>query len=171
MFNEREEFQKYIPNFEYILIDVNRYSDEELERIGNLVSSVFFLTKSKDTLDVIDRIKRIKELNKKDRKALMSWCRCMFIDKKEVRKYIKENLKEEKRMGLGFAEFVPEIIEMWKSQGRVESISKLLSRKFKNEITDEIKEKINNVSTEKLDEIEDKIFEITSIHEVLEILD
>ena len=42
-FKVRKELQKYMPNFEYILIDVNNYTDEELTNTANLISSVFFL--------------------------------------------------------------------------------------------------------------------------------
>ncbi len=36
-------FPEYIPDFQYILIDVNRYDEEELLEVGNLMSLVFYI--------------------------------------------------------------------------------------------------------------------------------
>ena len=73
-------------------------------------------------------------------------------------------------MGLGFAEFVPGMIEIWKKEGiesgRIEgkrlTIIKILTKKLNVEIDEETLELISNASTEEIDCIADNVFEITS---------
>ena len=43
LFDVNKELKKYIPDFEYILIDVNNYTDKELLETSNLVSSIVYM--------------------------------------------------------------------------------------------------------------------------------
>jgi len=105
LFNVSNEIKKYIPDFEYILIDVNRYSDEELIKTANLVSSVVYMAKAKDKKEVVEKLKNIidliSKLEKKEQDEFIKWAEVMFFKSDNaVYDYIKENLKgEEKRDG------------------------------------------------------------------------
>ena len=59
LFDVSKEIEKYIPDFEYIIIDVNRYTDKELIETANLVSSVVYMSKSKDKNEVADKLRNI----------------------------------------------------------------------------------------------------------------
>ncbi len=82
LFNVSAEIAKYIPDFEYVLIDVNRYSDEELIETANLVSSVVYMAKSKDKIEVANKLKNIinliSKLDKKEQDAFVHWSEVMF---------------------------------------------------------------------------------------------
>lgn len=83
---------------------------------------------------------------------------------------------------MAFANYIPKMIENWKGEGRVEGIRKgitqeklnwikrLLNYKLKSGINNEVEELINKASLDKLDEMERKIFEISSWEEVEEII-
>lgn len=178
LFNVRSEIERYIPEFEYILLDVNNYTDDELLEISNLISSVFFLSKANEGKDVIKRIdellKTIKQLNKDEQKSLTKWAKTMFIKKPEVSDYMINNFEGEEDNNMAFAEAISEAIEIWKQEGRNEGYSKaklssiirILSKKLNLEPTKKIISKLESLSLEELDNIEDRIFEIESWEEI-----
>ena len=181
LFDEDKRLKKYIPNFEYILIDVNRYSDEELLNIANLISSVFFLNKTKDDGDALKRLEivaqNVTKINRESQKAFVKWSETMFYKEDKIYNYFEENIKKEEEK-MSFAEHVPGMIEILKEQGRTDGIKKgktqlirkLLIKKLKSEPSLEISRLIEEASGDKLESIEDKIFEIDSWKEVEEIL-
>lgn len=54
-----EQFGKCVVNFEYFLIDVNRYSAKELLGLRNLVGGVFFLDQKKDKDELLRRLEEL----------------------------------------------------------------------------------------------------------------
>ena len=177
LFDEEPRLKKYIPNFEYIVIDVNRYSDEELMNIANLISSVFFLNKTKDDGDALKRLevvaKNVTKINREAQKAFIKWSETIFCGEDKVYNYFQENMKKEEEK-MSFAEHVPGMIEILKKQGEVRGktgmIRRLLIKKLKCEPSQEISKLIEQASGDKLESIEDKIFEIDSWNEVEKIL-
>ena len=185
-FKVRKELKKYMPNFEYILIDINNYTDEELTNTANLISSVFFLTKSKNPSEVASRIKELVEtagkLTVEEQKALSKWAKTIFIKNTDIQECIDENfyIKEDEEMTL--EDFLPDtVIEMikegkaegeekGKSEGKLFSIMRLLKKKLKSSPSEEIVKKLESLSNEKLDEVIDSIFSLNSWEEVEEIL-
>ena len=185
-FKVRKELKKYMPNFEYILIDINNYTDEELTNTANLISSVFFLTKSKNPSEVASRIKELVEtagkLTVEEQKALSKWAKTIFIKNTDIKECIDENfyIKEDEEMTL--EDFLPDtVIEMikegkaegeekGKSEGKLFSIMRLLKKKLKSSPSEEIVKKLESLSNEKLDEVIDSIFSLNSWEEVEEIL-
>ena len=190
LFKVRKELKRYMPNFEYILIDVNNYTDEELTNTANLISSVFFLTKSKNPSEVAKRIKELVEtagkLTVEEQKALSKWAKTIFIKNTDIQECIDENfyIKEDEEMTL--EDFLPDtVIEMikegkaegkaegeekGKSEGKLFSIMRLLKKKLKSSPSEEIVKKLESLSNEKLDEVIDSIFSLNSWEEVEEIL-
>ncbi len=57
--NQNNVFEKFIPNFEYLLIDVNRYNEQKLLQAGNLMSSVFYIDQKRDTEEIFKRLKTL----------------------------------------------------------------------------------------------------------------
>lgn len=181
LFNDDERLKKYIPNFEYILIDVNRYDDNELLRIANLISSVFFLNKATGGEEAIERLQmvvdNVSNIRQEQQRNFIRWNETMFRNDNLVYNYFEENIDEEV-CNMSFAEYVPEMIEIWKEEGetrgikkeKIASIKRLLSYKLKGIINVDIIQLIDEAPLEKLDEIEKKIFEISSWEEVEEII-
>ena len=48
-------------DFKYILIDVNRYTEDELINMANLISSVFLIDQKQDIVSMMGRLKKIGE--------------------------------------------------------------------------------------------------------------
>jgi hypothetical protein len=65
LLNGYELFSDNIVDFTYTLFDVNRYSEAELGRVSNLVSTVFLLDQGVDVLELVERLKNQLELLKK----------------------------------------------------------------------------------------------------------
>lgn len=56
-----EQFGKYVVDFEYFLIDVNRYPARELLALKNLIGGVFFLDQKKDKNELLRRLEELIE--------------------------------------------------------------------------------------------------------------
>ncbi len=62
--NEYEIFGKHVLDFEYVLIDVNRYSKEKLIGLSNLVGTVFLLDQKMGNDELIQRLKELVKVLK-----------------------------------------------------------------------------------------------------------
>jgi len=60
-----ELFENNILDFNYILFDINRYSDEELYNVSNLVSAVFLLDQEMNEEELIRRLRKLIYILKK----------------------------------------------------------------------------------------------------------
>lgn len=70
-------FGSELLDFEYLLIDVARYSDEELLVLSNTIGSVFLLDKTEELEQLSDRLGKlmhtIKQLPEDTHQKLMAW--------------------------------------------------------------------------------------------------
>jgi hypothetical protein len=56
-----ELFGENIIDFKYILIDINRYTKEELHEASNVISTVFLMEQSKDDVNnLVEVLKRVQ---------------------------------------------------------------------------------------------------------------
>ncbi|HBJ2623327.1 Rpn family recombination-promoting nuclease/putative transposase [Clostridium botulinum] len=60
-----ELFEDNILDFNYMLFDINRYSDDELLNISNMISAVFLLDQEIDEQELMKRLKKIIYILKK----------------------------------------------------------------------------------------------------------
>jgi hypothetical protein len=73
-----ELFGENIVDFKYILIDVNRYTKEELLETSNLISTVFLLEQEQDnlknTLEILEKaLNTLQDLEPKQTELLINW--------------------------------------------------------------------------------------------------
>lgn len=103
MVNRYECFREYIPDFEYILIDVNRYDEGELLRMGNLIGTVFYLDQKKDLEELIAALSKVvstlRTLHPNDLESFKSWakgviCRGLPLEKQVEISSIMDEVKE-----------------------------------------------------------------------------
>jgi predicted transposase/invertase (TIGR01784 family) len=71
-------FGDHVLDFEYLLIDINRISEEELLNMANLISSVFLLDKKTDSVnELITRLRMLSrttsKLTEEERTLFASW--------------------------------------------------------------------------------------------------
>lgn len=181
LYDEVEEKEDYLVNFKYILIDINRYKREDLLKIGNMISSAFYLdTVNKENMEkeLKNLSKAIKKLNDEELKIFLEWIKnVLTISKEEKEKVEKIMIKEERNMH-NFAILVEEMFTEKKMEGRAEgkvegrseTIKRMISYKLKIYLSPSQLELIDNATEESLNEMEQKIFEITSWEEVEEII-
>lgn len=65
MLSGYELFENNILDFNYILFDINRYSDEELYNVSNLVSAVFLLDQEMNEEELLTRLRKLIYILKK----------------------------------------------------------------------------------------------------------
>ena len=79
------DFEKHLLDFRYILFDVNRYTDEDLLMMANLMSSVFFLDKRMSPEEIIERTRKvagiISELSVDEFRQFVSWYKHVILDR------------------------------------------------------------------------------------------
>ena len=59
-----ERFSRHLLDFSYILFDVVRYGEEDLRRVANVVSSVFYLDQAAGPLEVTGRLRMLVDILK-----------------------------------------------------------------------------------------------------------
>lgn len=88
---KEELFGDNIVDFNYILLDVNRYDKEELIELGNTAAAIFLLDQYTEPFEFIQRIKEIAlsfdKLTEDDKRRLSRWLRVTLSDG------FKENIK------------------------------------------------------------------------------
>jgi hypothetical protein len=73
-----ELFGENIIDFEYILLDVNRYTKEELLKASNIISTVFLMEQSQDDVNnLVEVLKRVqstlKDIEPQQYDLLVNW--------------------------------------------------------------------------------------------------
>ncbi|MEG0855775.1 MAG: Rpn family recombination-promoting nuclease/putative transposase [Terrisporobacter sp.] len=139
--NNYEIFGDSILNFEYILLDVNRYNSKDLMEKGDISSAIFLLDQDNDIEELLYKIRDIalyyNNLSDRDRNLIKHWLRntveneivydienILSIDKSEVNKMtsnvskcINEHFEKAKKQG----------IEQGIEQGKIEIVMNLYS--------------------------------------------
>ncbi|WCN36230.1 hypothetical protein [Aneurinibacillus uraniidurans] len=81
--NAHELFDDYVLNFSYILLDVNRYSEEELLEVSNLIGTVFLLDQNGDEESLRNRLRKlassVRYLSPEEFQLLRSWLMHIFV--------------------------------------------------------------------------------------------
>ena len=82
MLDGYELFSDHIIDFSYIFLDVKEYSGEELLKLANIVSTVFYLDAKVPADVLVERIKSVaeilKKLDEKELRLLKRWIRFIF---------------------------------------------------------------------------------------------
>ncbi|GLI51922.1 transposase [Tepidanaerobacter syntrophicus] len=189
-----EDVKIYIPNYEYLLYDISRFTDEEIK--GKAQLKIFFTTvrdiftkSGKGAWDSIDRaIAYLKELEDKqtateyfetlmryifsvdksltssDANEIIKRIETTYPEGSEVVMTLAEKLREE-----GLKEGLEKGLEEGLEKGKVTALAKtalkLLSRKF-GPLPEELKSKISKLDAVTLEVIIDGIFDYESLDDV-----
>ena len=89
MLSGYELFEDNIVNFKYMLFDINRYDDEELLNMSNLVSAIFLLDQEMNEEELIRRLRKIIYVLKKISPEQFS------VFKQWLKNIVKPRLREE----------------------------------------------------------------------------
>ncbi|GEA30014.1 Rpn family recombination-promoting nuclease/putative transposase [Clostridium diolis] len=94
--NKNELFGNNIIDFEYILIDINKYEKDELMKLKNIASAVFLLDQKIDVEEFISRIKEIainfNNLTKEQKMMIRHWLRTTLND--DIKNKLGERIED-----------------------------------------------------------------------------
>ncbi|WP_058953351.1 Rpn family recombination-promoting nuclease/putative transposase [Clostridium tyrobutyricum] len=186
-----ELFGENIIDFRYILFDVYRYDESQLEKMANMVSTVFLLDKEINKEDLMKKLRLtayvLKKITPEQFDILKMWLKSIMKPRLDTESKIKvEEILEKSSQGevdimvsnLGksidnmIREGKEEGMEKGMEKGREEvrkSISgsaiKLLTKKFVT-LPEDMTERIEKLPIETLKTIIDNIFDLKSLDEV-----
>ena len=127
--NGYEIFSDYVLDFKYILIDVNRYTEEELIKIKNTITTVFYLDQKVDSEIFLKRLKKVleiaKALDEDGQRVLFNWIKNIFVKKLNIKndKDIKK-LIEGEQGGIEMVYALENILERTKKENYEKGIEK-----------------------------------------------
>lgn len=82
--NSPELFLDQVVDFQYILINVNSYQEEELLQLSNLLGAVFLVDQAKSIAEIIERLKKlsgvIKKMEPEEFRLFISWTEPYAVD-------------------------------------------------------------------------------------------
>ncbi|CEO88952.1 Rpn family recombination-promoting nuclease/putative transposase [Syntrophaceticus schinkii] len=94
--NRYQHFGGYLVDFKYALIDIHRYTEEDLKKFSKLIAVVFHLDQAKDEEDLIDRLKQwigvVKSLGRDEYRQLVPWLRIIAYGMEENREKLEQYL-------------------------------------------------------------------------------
>jgi len=180
LFRDNKTYEKIIPQFEYILIDINDYEDETLLELSGIIGNVMYIEKGKTKEEIKERIKNLIEKMKlmtfEEQKNFFEWSAHYLAKDKKSMEVLKNQMNKKEEIGM-LEDFIDEIIQDWIDEGmekgmekgikegRIKTLKKLLFNKF-NYLPDEIQIKIDEMSNDELEILEKKIFAIQNVYEI-----
>jgi hypothetical protein len=184
--NSYETFGEYAVDFKYILIDVNRYTKEELLRLENLIASVFLLEQRVEFEEMMARLKELsntlKKLDEDEILLFKAWFKKILMARmpEEERKNVERIIDENEEVGEMISNLEKTILQEMKERekkgmkkgiekGIGVTVLKLLEKKF-GSVPEEYVKKIEGAGKETLLKIVDKIFEIDKIEDLERLL-
>jgi hypothetical protein len=132
MIAQNSLFSEYIPDFQYILVDINRFNEEKLLEVGNLISSVFYIEQKRDT-EVIERLTKLVStldtLDNDDKQTFKNWLKAIVSQglSKHMRKKVSEIIEKNEEVDSMISNLTKAIIEdrkKSKQEGIAEGMAK-----------------------------------------------
>ena len=137
-------FDDYIVDFNYILIDVARYSEEELLSLGNLLGAVFYIDQKQQYDEIIERLKnlvdKLKNLTDEDFDLFRVWLKniiARYMPKEEaleIEKIIESNKgvnSMEYNLGIAIRDKMKEMKQEGLQEGKQEGKLEVAKNLFK----------------------------------------
>ncbi len=148
---------------EYIVIDISKYTEEELKKSNNLIDKIFLMEKTKNVQEAVNVVKELKKiatnLSTSEKKKLSLVIEGVLeekLNKEQVKEIIKKLEREDEDM-LACIEMVREENKRIKEEGIMlgrnkEKIEIAIEMK-KNNIATELIEKITGLKKEKIEKM------------------
>ncbi|MDP9751449.1 putative transposase/invertase (TIGR01784 family) [Thermoanaerobacter pentosaceus] len=156
-------FGENIIDFKYILIDVNRYSEEELLQLSNLIGSVFLLDRRIDREELIERLKKLtdvlKNLSEEEFILLRNWFMSIISrflpegKRKEVKKIFEKSEGVEKMIS-NLERSLKEEFKKTRKEGRIEGKKEGKIEGIRMVLLEQLKEKFEDIPFEYINGLE-----------------
>lgn len=171
LLENEEMFDTELMSFEYLLIDVASYTEEELLSLSNTLSAVFLLDKAKDQeqlrIYLSKLMKTIRQIQEEDQQRFVAWMSNMLRTKLPendlvVQQLINDMKGEEKIMGL--EKVLDDMIKKGKEEGKEEgyqigeeqTLEKIATRLLAENIDDETISRVTGYPLEKIEQLRKK---------------
>jgi Uncharacterized conserved protein len=128
--NHSELFGNNVVDFEYVLIDINKFEKEELMELGNITSAIFLLDQKVDIHEFVSRLRDIalyfKNLTEEEKMILKHWLRNTLSDDlkntmgKKLEEVLSVNKEEVLKMTSNISKTIKETFEKAKKEGKEE---------------------------------------------------
>lgn len=180
------QFENYIPDFEYLLIHINRLDEKHLLETANLISSVFYIDQKRDTDEVYRRLDclkpTVKDFDSNKSSLFTSWIKNVICQglSEDVQRKVSNILDSDLEVDLMISNLTETLREEYqrkwqegiakgKTQRNTEIVIKLLTKKF-GRLSEEMEGRICTANESQLEAIIDDIFQIQSLEEVAKFL-
>jgi predicted transposase/invertase (TIGR01784 family) len=127
LLSNEQIFGAELIDFEYFLVDVVRYTEEELLSLANVIGSVFLLDQTEDREQLRDRLRRLmdtmQKLPEESQQHFFTWMANILVRKlPKDQHYIEELIQhvEEGVSVMGFENILDDIKREGKMEGRLE---------------------------------------------------
>ncbi|WP_052246062.1 DUF4351 domain-containing protein [Clostridium tyrobutyricum] len=184
LLNSNELFGENVIDFRYILFDVYRYDENNLEKMANMVSTVFLLDKEISREDLMKRLRLtayvLKKITPEQFDILKMWLKGIMKPRLDTESRTKvEEILEKSSQGevdimvsnLGksidniIREGRKEGIKAGRKEGKSELIIKILAKKF-IKLPDSYVDRITDLSDDTLDKIAVGILDMEKVEEL-----
>ena len=136
-------FGEYIPDFRYMLFDVNSYCEEELLEIKDIMAAVFLLDQKTGWVELLSRLKRLKfilqDRNPEEFRMFKGWLKHIFRERlplegaNEIERILDES-KEVNDMVLNITQTIDEMFKEVELRGIEKGIEKGFEKGFEKGI-------------------------------------
>lgn len=170
LLSHEDRFGSELLNFEYILIDVARYTEKDLLTVASTIGAVFFLDQAEDQAQLIERLHKLlhvmQQLPIENQQKLMTWMKNM----------LRENLPEHKQepilhnwlesmegdeQVMGLSKVLGHIIQKERQEGLQEGLQKgkeLVTKEMINTGADNAYiSKVTGISIEKIEQLREQM--------------
>lgn len=156
-------FGENIIDFKYIFIDVNRYNEEELLQLSNLIGSVFLLDRRIDREELIERLKKLtdvlKNLSEEEFILLRNWFvsiifRFLPEGKREEVKKIFEKSEGVEKMISNLERSLKEEFKKTRKEGKIEGKKEGKIEGIRMVLLEQLKEKFKDIPFEYINGLE-----------------
>ncbi|MCX6089877.1 MAG: Rpn family recombination-promoting nuclease/putative transposase, partial [Candidatus Atribacteria bacterium] len=162
-----ELFEEYLLNFRYFLIDVHRYTEEELLTLSNLIGAVFYLDQENDGKELIRRLKKIigffRDMPDELIILFMHWIKFAFSAKvprslqESIRKIINESKPNEvNTMISNLAKTLEEMEQKAEKRGEMKKAKIIVRQMLRKGMDEELIAELTGLSREEVEKMKEK---------------
>nr|WP_246873753.1 Rpn family recombination-promoting nuclease/putative transposase [Paenibacillus dendritiformis] len=148
-------FGSELLNFEYLLIDVARYTEEELLSLSNTIGSVFLLDQTADQTELLNRLGKlmhtIQQMPEKSQQHLVAWMANIISQKlPENEPHLRELIQNEKGgvSIMGLEKTLDAIKREGKQEGKREAKEEVVKQMIAEDLDPELISRVTGFSVD-----------------------
>ncbi|PAK53048.1 Rpn family recombination-promoting nuclease/putative transposase [Paenibacillus sp. 7541] len=163
LLNHEQMFGSELLDFEYLLIDVARYTEEELLSLSNTIGSVFLLDQTEDQAQLLERLGKlmhtIQQLPEDSQQKFVAWMSNVLKQQlPEGESYIEELVKNVKGGAaiMGLEQTLKKIRKEERYEGKIEGKEEVAKRMIDLGVDAAVIAAATGFSPDKIDQLREK---------------